>query len=454
MTKILKSINPYTGKTIAKYPELDADSISRIVEQSVESFKIYKKSSFEDRSIKMFKLAECLKNDKKNLAGIITDEMGKPLKESVAEIEKCAWVCEYYAEKAQEFLSDRLVNTDANKSFVRYEPLGTILAIMPWNFPFWQVFRFAAPTVMAGNTALLKHASNVQGCALRIEELFLKGGFEKGIFQNLSVSSSEVEGILKRPEIKAVTLTGSEAAGMAVAGIAGEQIKKSVLELGGNNAFVVLRDADPENATKVALTARLQNGGQSCIAAKRFIIESDVYVNFMDFLKKEISRYKVGNPRDGDVDIGPLSSVSQAEEVEKQVNKSIELGARLVTGGNRDNAFFEPTILTDVRPGMPVFDEEVFGPVFAVSLPVNSAGEALEMSNKSGFGLGINVFTASKKASQLFIENANEGAVFINSMVKSDPRLPFGGVKRSGYGRELSSEGIREFVNIKTVYIE
>ena len=454
MAKKMKSINPYSGETIAEYPEMDNDTISKILEQAGETYKVYRNTSFGDRSAKMFKVAELLRSNVEELANLMTAEMGKLLSESRAEVKKCAWVCEYYAENAEEFLSNRTIETDAEKSYVKYEPIGTILAVMPWNFPFWQVFRFAAPTVMAGNTALLKHASNVQGCAEKIEELFLKAGFEKGVFQNLAIGSSKVAGIIENPVVKAVTLTGSEGAGAAVAETAGKRIKKSVLELGGSNAFVVLADSNLKNAVDVALTARLQNGGQSCIAAKRFIVEEAVYDAFMEELKKRVEEYVVGNPKDEDIDIGPMSSVSQAETVEEQVVESKKQGAEIISGGKRDKAFFEPTILTGVKPGMAAFDEEVFGPVFAVSPPVESPEEALELANNSTFGLGINVFTGSEKNAQLFIDNASEGAVFINAMVKSDPRLPFGGVKRSGYGRELSSEGIREFVNVKTVYVE
>jgi succinate-semialdehyde dehydrogenase/glutarate-semialdehyde dehydrogenase len=324
---------------------------------------------------------------------------------------------------------------------------------MPWNFPFWQVFRFAAPALMAGNTALLKHASNVQGCALAIEGIFTEAGYEAGVFQNLAISSDRVEEVIVHEYVKAVTLTGSEAAGISVATAAGKCLKKCVLELGGNNAFVVLNDANQELALNIALPARLQNGGQSCIAAKRFILESWIAEDFIPQLSKKVSQLVSGDPMEEDTDLGPLSSVKQAQEVEKQVRDSVENGAKLLSGGHRNGAFYEPTILTGVRPGMPVFDEEVFGPVFAVSI-ADSPAHALELSNQSKFGLGMQVFTQSDPSAKLFIEGADEGAVFINAMVKSDPRLPFGGVKASGYGRELSEEGIKEFVNIKTVWID
>jgi succinate-semialdehyde dehydrogenase/glutarate-semialdehyde dehydrogenase len=324
---------------------------------------------------------------------------------------------------------------------------------MPWNFPFWQVFRFAAPALMAGNTALLKHASNVQGCALAIEELLLEAGFEKGVFQNLAISSDRVAGVLARDMVRAVTLTGSEAAGVAVAAEAGRHLKKCVLELGGNNAFVVLNDADLDLALQVAMPARLQNGGQSCIAAKRFILEEAIAGDFVDGLVGRVSKLVVGDPMSPETEVGPLSSEKQAREVEQQVNRSVSMGARLLRGGKRNAAFYEPTILLDAEPGMPVFDEEVFGPVFAIT-EVDSAARALELSNQSRYGLGMQLFTRSEEEARQFIEDAEEGAVFINAMVKSDPRLPFGGVKRSGFGRELSREGIREFVNVKTVWID
>ena len=342
--------------------------------------------------------------------------------------------------------------TDAEESYVRYFPLGPVLAVMPWNFPFWQVFRFAAPNLMAGNTALLKHASNVQRCAISIEDIFRRAGFEEGVFQSLTIGADKVKQVIAHKAVKAVTLTGSEKAGSDVASLAGKYMKKSVLELGGNNAFVVLSDADLELALETALKARLQNGGQSCIAAKRFILERSIAGRFIPLLTERIKSWKSGNPMSTDTDMGPLSSVEQAEQVYDQVIHSIGAGAILLTGGGRDEAFFEPTILLDVMPGMPVFDQEVFGPVFSVIL-ADDVHDALGISNNSVFGLGINVFTGSKEKANYFIENAEEGAVFINDMVKSDPRLPFGGVKNSGYGRELSVHGIREFVNAKTIYI-
>jgi succinate-semialdehyde dehydrogenase/glutarate-semialdehyde dehydrogenase len=378
--------------------------------------------------------------------------MGKPLSEAEAEVNKCAWVCEYYAENAAIFLEVRMVETEADESRVIFEPLGPILAVMPWNFPFWQVFRFAAPALMAGNTVVLKHASNVQGCAGTIETIFKEAGYEEGTFQNLAIGSNRVADVIASEYIRAVTLTGSEEAGVAVAAVAGRHLKKCVLELGGSNAFVVLNDANRELALHLAIPARMQNGGQSCIAAKRFILESWIAEDFVPLLVSRVKQLVMGDPMEEKTQVGPLVSVKQAKEVEEQVGKSVEMGAKLLLGGERNGAFFQPTILTEVKPGMPVFDEEVFGPVYAV-MEASSPEHALELSNRSKFGLGMQLFTASESSADKFIHGAAEGAVFVNAMVKSDPRLPFGGTKKSGYGRELSEEGIKEFVNIKTIWI-
>ncbi len=424
-----------------------------MIGRSWTAFGKFRHTSPEERASGMEWLAGILKERSRELGALITREMGKPLTEAEAEVKKCARVCEYYAENAVRFLEPKRVETEASESYVIYQPLGPILAVMPWNFPFWQVFRAAVPAVMAGNTVLLKHASNVQGCAMAIEKIFLEAGFTEGVFQNLAISSGRVGGVLTHEYVRGVTLTGSEKAGAEVASLAGEHLKKCVLELGGSNGYVVLNDANLELALNIAIPARLQNGGQSCIAAKRFILESWIAEEFVPGLVSRISRLQVGDPMDQKTRIGPLSSVKQAREVERQVRSSIELGARLIAGGGRDGAFFEPAVLTMVRPGMPVFEEEVFGPVFAV-MEASSAEHALELSNRSGFGLGMQVFTESSEKANLFIEGADEGAVFVNAMVKSDPRLPFGGVKRSGFGRELSLEGIREFVNVKTIWID
>jgi len=450
---ILKSVNPYDPSRIVNYPQVSEMNLMVLLGRANTAFQSHRNSTFKEREQRMMQVAAILRERSRELAELITTEMGKPVKESEAEVRKCAWVCEYFAEHAEAFLKERVVETEADISKVLHQPLGPILAIMPWNFPFWQVFRFAAPALMAGNTALLKHASNVQGCAQAIEGIFTDAGYEAGVFQNLPISSDRVEDVIANEYVKAVTLTGSEAAGIAVATAAGKRIKKCVLELGGNNAFVVLNDANQELALNIALPARLQNGGQSCIAAKRFILESWIAEDFVPQLTKKVTQLVSGDPMEEETDLGPLSSVKQAMEVEQQVRDSLDKGARLVTGGHREGAFYEPTILAGVKPGMRVFDEEVFGPVFAIT-EADSPEHALELSNQSNFGLGMQLFTQSDSSAELFINGANEGAVFINAMVKSDPRLPFGGVKNSGFGRELSIEGIKEFVNIKTVWID
>ena len=382
----------------------------------------------------------------------ITAEMGKPLKESKAEVEKCAWVCDYYAENAAKFLAPETIETDAFKSQVYFEPLGPVLGIMPWNFPFWQVFRFCAPTLMAGNTVLLKHASNVQICARHIEQIFSASGFPTAVFRNLVIGSGRIENVIKHASVKAVSLTGSELAGQKVASAAAMEIKKSLLELGGSNAFVILEDADIQKAVATGIKARFQNAGQSCIAAKRFIVHRKVSDSFISMFLGEMKKLKTGDPLKEETDLGPLSSVRQAEAVEEQVERSVAMGARLLFGGSRNRAFFQPSLLTNVLPGMPLFDEEVFGPVAPVTI-VEDTREAVALANATGFGLGVSLFTRDLKKAEALVSEFHDGAVFINAMVKSDPRLPFGGTKRSGYGRELAAEGIREFVNVKTVYI-
>jgi succinate-semialdehyde dehydrogenase/glutarate-semialdehyde dehydrogenase len=450
---VLKSINPFDPSRIINYPQLSDMNLVLQLGRAQSTFLRYRHSSFGERAVLMNNAARLLRERSREYAEVITREMGKPISEAVAEVKKCAWVCEYYAENAAVFLEDKIVETEADESRVIFEPLGPVLAVMPWNFPFWQVFRFAAPALMAGNTVVLKHASNVQGCAGSIETIFKEAGFEEGVFQNLAIGSDRVAGVIASEYIRAVTLTGSEQAGVAVASEAGRHLKKCVLELGGNNAFVVLNDANRELTLQLAVPARMQNGGQSCIAAKRFILESWIAEDFVPLLAGRVEQLVVGDPMEETTQVGPLVSVKQAMEVENQVRKSVEMGAKLLLGGERNRAFFQPTILTDVRPGMPVFDEEVFGPVFAV-MEASSPEHALELSNLSKFGLGMQLFTASETSAELFIKGAEEGAVFVNAMVKSDPRLPFGGAKKSGYGRELSVEGIKEFVNIKTIWID
>ncbi len=450
---VLKSINPFDPSRIVNYPQLSDMSLAIRLGRARTSFNSYRHSSFKERSSLMKKVASVLRERSSEYAEMITREMGKPVSEAAAEVKKCALVCDYYAGNAARFLKDKLVETEAEESRIVFEPLGPVLAVMPWNFPFWQVFRFAAPALMAGNTVLLKHASNVQGCAGAIEEIFIEAGFDEGAFQNLAIGSERVAAVIASEYVRAVSLTGSEQAGMAVAAEAGRHLKKCVLELGGSNAFVVLNDANRELTLNLAIPARMQNGGQSCIAAKRFILESWIAEDFLPLLVSRVADLVMGDPMDEGTQVGPLVSVKQAREVEEQVGKSIEMGAKLLLGGERQGAFYQPTILSEVTPGMPVFDEEVFGPVFAVMEAI-SPEHALELSNKSNFGLGMQVFTGSERSAELFVRGAEEGAVFVNSMVKSDPRLPFGGTKRSGFGRELAKEGIKEFVNIKTIWID
>lgn len=449
----IETINPYTGKILAEYAEDTPQQIESGLQLAESAFKQWRNTSFVQRSALMRAVANVLLKNKQDYAVTITSEMGKPIGESVAEIEKCAWVCNYYADNAAGFLAEEIVQTDAHLSKVCYQPLGPLLAIMPWNFPFWQVFRFAAPSLMAGNVAVLKHAGNVMGCAFQIADAFLQAGFPQGVFQNICVGHNAVRSVIENSRIRAVTLTGSERAGAAVASIAGEHIKKSVLELGGSNAFIVLSDADIRAAVSAGVKARMQNCGQSCIAAKRFILMEDIAAAFTEAFAEGIRKLVVGDPLQAATQIGPLARVDLAEQLERQVNASIAKGARLIAGGKRTNAIFEPTVLVDVTPGMPAFDEELFGPVAAIAI-AHSEEHALDLANNSTFGLGATVFTNSRKKADYFIDRIEDGAVFINAMVKSDPRLPFGGTKKSGYGRELARQGILEFVNVKTVYIE
>jgi succinate-semialdehyde dehydrogenase/glutarate-semialdehyde dehydrogenase len=413
---------------------------------------LWSKKPLIDRLSFLPNLSSLLIENKEEYASIITSEMHKPITQALAEVEKCALLCKYYYENAETFLATKSIKTDASESYVVYEPLGVILGIMPWNFPFWQVFRFAVPTLIAGNTVVVKHASNVPKCAELIESIFKAAGFPKECYQNLPIPSNKVSDIIANPIIKAVSLTGSEQAGVAVATEAGKHLKKCVLELGGNNAFIILEDANLDKAVATAVNARMQNAGQSCIAAKRFLVHETIVDAFIEKFKIAIQNLKIGNPLDKETQIGSLARVDLAEELENQVQKSIQMGAQLITGGKRYEAFFEPTILTDVIPTMPVFKEETFGPVAAITT-FKTIDEAIELSNQSEFGLGVSLFTQDVDFIKTKISAFNEGAVFINEMVKSDPRLPFGGIKKSGYGRELAEEGLKEFVNVKTVVI-
>lgn len=411
------------------------------------------KNNFQNRPKgKIRKVAEILLKKEDEFAKIISGEMGKPVKESIAEIEKSALNGNFYADHCDEFLKDRNYSTENYDAIVRCEPYGVILGVMPWNFPFWQVFRFAVPTILAGNTVVVKHASNVPKSAQAIEDIFLEAGFEAGTYQNLSLESKNVEQLIEHPYIKAVSLTGSEKAGSSVASIAGKVIKKSVLELGGSNAFIVLNDADLDDTIEKAMNARFRNAGQSCIAAKRFLVQEGIYDRFLEKFKQKTEALKMGDPFDPLTDIGPLARVDLAEDLEKQVNKSVEMGAKLILGGKRDGAFYQPSILVDAKPGMPVFNEETFGPL-AVIIKFKDFEEAVELSNSTSFGLGVSICTSNVEEALKKEHLFEEGSVFFNQLVRSDPKLPFGGVKHSGFGRELSEDGIREFVNIKTIVI-
>ncbi len=449
----LTSINPYTNEIIKEYEADNAQKIANKLENASKAFDEWKFSDFKTRASYMVNITNILKANKEKYARLITDEMGKPITESRAEIEKCSWVCSYYADNAPDFLKNETIETDAVQSFVSYEPLGAILAIMPWNFPFWQLFRFAAPTLMAGNVALLKHASNVQGCSLKIEEIMHEAGYPDGVFQSLMISSGVTSEIIEDKRIAAITLTGSEFAGAKVAETAGKNIKKTVLELGGNNAFIVLDDADIDKAVETGVKARMQNGGQSCIAAKRFIIHENIFDEYIEKFVEKMKQITPGDPASSETRLGPLASVDQAKLVEKQVKDSVHKGAKLILGGQRDSALFEPTVIVNMKPGMPVFDEEVFGPV-ASFMKASNDMECIDISNMSRYGLGATIFTSDTDRAHKMIPQLHDGAVFVNQLVKSDPRLPFGGTKKSGFGRELSHHGIKEFLNIKTVYIQ
>lgn len=400
---------------------------------------------------KIKKVGEILISRKEEFAKVITSEMGKPVFEAIAEIEKSALNCNFYIENVDQFLADRTYETERYNAIVRYEPLGVILGVMPWNFPFWQVFRFAVPTILAGNTVVVKHASNVPKSAQLIEEIFLEAGFEAGEYQNLPLDSQHIPSIIEHPYIKAVSLTGSEKAGSSVASVAAKEIKKSVLELGGSNAFIILDDADITRTVDIAINSRMRNAGQSCIAGKRFLIQEGIYDEFLAKFKQKVADLVVGDPFDPKTQIGPLARVDLAEELEKQVQDSIKLGAQVELGGVRKEAYYWPTILTNITDEMPVFKEETFGPV-AVIRKIKDFEEAVKLSNQTTFGLGVSVFTSSVEKYASHAHLFEEGAVFFNELVRSDPALPFGGVKKSGFGRELSMEGIREFTNCKTIF--
>ena len=451
----MESINPATGQHIAEYSEHSPEQARLLAESAQHSFLEWRQVSFAERRQRMKRAAQVLRDNKEAYARLMTREMGKIIKESRAEVEKCAWVCDYYAENAEAFLKDEIVETDASKSFVSFSPIGVVLAVMPWNFPFWQVFRFAAPALMAGNTALLKHASNVPGCALAIEEVFQKAGFPEHVFTSLMIGSAAVEAVIRHPQVRAVTLTGSETAGRKVAAVAGDEIKKSVLELGGSDPFIVLEDADIPGCVLTSSAARMLNAGQSCIAAKRFIVVESRLKEFEEQQTAIMRALKMGDPMLEETQVGPMARPDLVDELDAQVRQSVKMGARLLAGGVRpkgSGSFYPPTVLSDVKPGMPAFEQETFGPVSAI-IPVKDLEEAIAFANRSEFGLGGSIWTQDLKKGEAAARRIESGAVFVNGMTKSDPRLPFGGVKKSGYGRELSHYGIKEFVNIKSIWI-
>ncbi|NET87604.1 MAG: NAD-dependent succinate-semialdehyde dehydrogenase [Kamptonema sp. SIO1D9] len=453
----IATVNPVTGEIEKTFKPLTSEEIEAKLARAQSSFELYRQTTLEQRSEWLNKVAEILERDRVRFGKIMTTEMGKPLKSAIAEATKCAWVCRYYAENAAEFLADKSVSTDARRSFVRYQPLGPILAVMPWNFPFWQVFRFAAPALMAGNVGLLKHASNVPQCALAIEDIFPEAGFPQGAFQTLLVGADRVAEIIADDRVKAATLTGSEAAGASLAAAAGKQIKKTVLELGGSDPFIVLESADLTAAVETGVAARMLNNGQSCIAAKRFILADSIADEFEKQLKAKFAALQVGDPMDENTDVGPLATPGILQDLDEQVQKTVDKGARVVVGGkpfsDRTGNFYPPTIIADIPPGTPADREEFFGPV-ALLFRVQNLEEAIALANSTSLGLGASAWTNDETEQEILIDKLEAGAVFINGLVKSDPRLPFGGIKRSGYGRELSSEGIREFVNIKTVWVK
>ena len=452
----IASINPATGETLKIFEALSDSQIEEKLRLAVAAFSDFRRTTFADRAARMMKAAQILESDKEKFGRVMTSEMGKTYRSAVEEAAKCAWVCRYYAENAERFLADELAEVPGSKSFVRYLPLGPILAVMPWNYPFWQVFRFIGPSLMAGNVGLLKHASNVPQSALLIEDVLLRAGFAKGVFQTLLIGSGSVARILSDPRVKAATLTGSEGAGVQVGIAAATDIKKVVLELGGSDPFIVMKSANLEQAVAVGVKARVLNNGQSCIAAKRFIVEESIADEFERLFVSKMQALTVGDPFDEHTDVGPLATADGLKELDADVQKTIQAGARLLTGGKRLNQpgnYYLPTVLTNIPEGSPAACGELFGPVASLFRAKN-AEDAIRIANSSPFGLGASAWTNDSSEREKFINGLESGMVFINRMVASDPRLPFGGVKRSGHGRELAIFGIREFMNIKTVSIE
>jgi len=451
----IASVNPTTGQTIRVFESFSEAQVEQRLALATRAFRHWRETPIAKRAVFLCRAADLLEGEKTRWGELMTLEMGKPIGAAVAEAEKCAWACRYYADHASEFLADEAAATDASRSFVRYEPLGLVLAVMPWNFPFWQVFRFAAPALAAGNVGLLKHASNVPQCALAIEEIFRRSGLPEGVFQSLLVGSERVQALIEDPRIAAVPLTGSEAAGSSVGRAAGGQIKKAVLELGGSDPFLVLPSAPLDQAVSTAVRSRTINNGQSCIAAKRFIVHAAIEAEFERRFVDRMAALRVGDPLDPATEIGPLATPAILSEVDEQVKKTVAAGARLLLGGHRldrPGNFYAPTVLADIPAGSPAAEEEIFGPVASL-FPARDLEEAIALANRSHFGLGASAWTNDEHERDKLVQEIEAGCVFINGMVKSDPRLPFGGIKRSGFGRELSVHGIREFVNVKTVWI-
>ncbi len=452
-----RAINPTTGEVIKEYAEMSLNEVEILITNMNAEYLKWRKKPFSERALLMKKAADVLRENADEYAELMAMEMGKSIKGGRSEANKCARVCDYYADNAEEFLKPEIVDTEANKSFVSYQPLGIIFAVMPWNFPFWQVLRFAAPTLMAGNAGLLKHAPNVPGCALAIEEVFQKAGFPKNIFRSIIIDVGIAKNIIENPLIKAVTLTGSTRAGKAVSAQAGAVLKKCVMELGGSDPYIILEDALIKDSVDTSVASRLINAGQSCIAAKRFVVVEEVYDEFEKLFVEEMKKYKMGDPLKEDTDLGPQARFDLRDELHRQVTESVKKGAYILLGGkipDMPGAFYPQTVLANVSKGMPAFDEELFGPVASL-IKVKNKQEAIEVANDTVFGLGAAVFTQDViKGEQIATEELEAGACFVNAFVRSDPRLPFGGIKESGYGRELSYHGIKEFVNVKTVYIK